>query len=602
MRRLITPTPDGVLLYQKLKYDSEPKYGQRRPDGNGGWISNLNGVKRVLYRLPDLITYDSATVFITEGEKDADASAALGLCATSADSGTWKPDLVEPLRGRDVIILPDFDAAGVKRALEAGNALHGVAASIRMIFLPGLTGEQGNKDVSDWLGSGSGARRHFCGILLIAPLWTPDSIVEGMAEAEKVKATAEVKATWPARKKSKPETSEEDPEWLDRCIKGETGKPIANVANALAALHSDPAICTAFSYDEMLCSTLLLHEIGGSSEQFKARPLTDNDIVDVQSWMQRAGLKHISRGTVGDAICNRASDNSFHPVRDYLASLQWDGVNRLDAWLTTDLGAELNPYTQAAGKMFLISMVARVLDPGCKVDHMLVLEGPQGALKSAACAVLGDKWFSDNLPDVSEGKDVSQHLRGKWLIEVSEMHAMGRAETTQLKAFITRTAERYRPSYGRLEVIEPRQCVFIGTTNKEAYLRDETGGRRFWPVKVGEIDIRGLKSDRDQLFAEAAHRYRAGEPWWPDRDFEREYMIPEQEARYEPDIWDEHVRDYVAARTRVTIGEIARLALFLETPRIGTADQRRIAAVLETIGWKRGKREAETGKRFWERA
>ena len=131
---------DGVLICQKLKYDSEPKYGQRRPDGNGSWISNLDGVKRVLYRLPDLIKYDSGTVFITEGEKDANTIAGLGLCATSADSGTWTPDLVEPLRGRDAVVLPDFDGAGVKRGLEAANALHDVAASIRMVFLPGLDG------------------------------------------------------------------------------------------------------------------------------------------------------------------------------------------------------------------------------------------------------------------------------------------------------------------------------------------------------------------------------------------------------------------------------------------------------------------------------
>lgn len=385
--------------------------------------------------------------------------------------------------------------------------------------------------------------------------------------------------------------------WQNDCIKGKGGKPLPIIANVLLALRRDGGLQDAFAFDEMQRTPMLMHPIGSPMAPFEVRAIIDEDVVYVSEYLQQAGLKNIGSGVVRDAIGARAVENSYHPVRDYLDSLQWDGQPRANVWLTTRLGAELTDYTVAIGRMFLIAMVARIYEPGCKSDHMMVLEGLQGAMKSSACAVLGGPWFSDAMPEVGCGKDVSQHLRGKWLIEVGEMHAMGRTETTLLKSFITRQVEKYRPSYGRFEVEEPRQCVFIGTTNREAYLRDESGGRR---VKTGAIDIDGLAEDRDQLFAEAVQLYRLGEQWWPDRSFEQQHIKREQEARFEADAWEESISEFVDTRTKVTIGEVAQGALIFDKSKLGTADQRRIAAILELLGWHRLPQDWQ-GKRYWSR-
>ncbi len=389
-------------------------------------------------------------------------------------------------------------------------------------------------------------------------------------------------------------------DWLGKCESDKQGKPFPNLANAMIALRSDPAVKDAFAYDEMLCAAMLVHPIVDEGSKFKSRPVTDIDVSSLQEWLQLAGLTNIGKETAHQAVDLRARECAFHPVRDYLASIKWDGTPRVNGWLASYLGAERSPYIDRVGCMFLISMVARIFEPGCKADHMLVLEGRQGTLKSTACELLGGVYFSDSLPDVTAGKDVSQHLRGKWLIEVSEMHAMGRAEATLLKAFITRTDERYRPSYGRKEVIEPRQCVFIGTTNKATYLRDETGGRRFWPARTGKIDIELLRRDRDQIFAEAVNAYRHHEKWWPDKDFERDYISPEQEMRFEADAWEEHIEKYLDTVAKTTVSQVAKFALAMETSRVGRAEQNRIANAMERLGWSRDKRTS--GARWWSKS
>jgi predicted P-loop ATPase len=350
------------------------------------------------------------------------------------------------------------------------------------------------------------------------------------------------------------------PIWLRDCEKDARGDIIPNLANLFIAMRGDPDLVNTLAFDQMLQSSVLVAplppapngETTGGGDPLP-RPLRDADVSDLREYVQHNFFPRISRDISHEAVDKRAREASFHPVRQWLDGLVWDGTPRLDGWLAKYIGSASNQeYLAAIGPMFLISMVARIYRPGCKVDYMLVFEGPQGETKSQVCAILAGEWFSDDLPDLHT-KDVKQHLRGKWLVEIAELSAFSRAETEALKAFITRTDEKYRPPYGRLEVNEPRQCVFIGTTNKENYLKDDAGARRFWPVNVDKIDLKGLRRDRDQLFAEAVVRFRRGDHWWPDTAFEQRVIRPEQEGRYEADVWEETVAEYLKGQSRVTV-------------------------------------------------
>jgi predicted P-loop ATPase len=250
-------------------------------------------------------------------------------------------------------------------------------------------------------------------------------------------------------------SEDEIPEWFKQCALNRHGQPLPTLQNTMLALRNGPAWRNALAYDGMRRTTILMAPFGDEPIcELLPRPITDVDVSALQEQLQLAGLRSLGRDTTHQAVDLRAKEREFHPVRDFLASLCWDSIPRLGSWLAKYLGcSQESAYTEAIGSKFLISMVARIREPGCKVDYVPVLEGPQGNLKSTACRILGGDYFSDGLPDLTNEKDACQHLRGKWLIEVAEMHAMSRAENSQLKAFITRTHERYRPSYGRKEVM-----------------------------------------------------------------------------------------------------------------------------------------------------
>jgi predicted P-loop ATPase len=411
---------------------------------------------------------------------------------------------------------------------------------------------------------------------------------------DKIRRAFELGLKSPATQRTKAPKAE----WLEYAIRDDLGQPLSILANVLTAIRHTPELAGALAYDELSRAAVLVAElpIVAGARLITGRPLPrqiiDADVTQLQEYLQHAGMPRIGKDAVYQAVDLHSRDFSFHRLRDWLNNLKWDGKPRLDTWLIYYLGAGDTPYHRAIGRMFLIAMVARIFEPGCKADYVLILEGPQGELKSAVCQILGGDYFSDSMPDI-HSKDASQHVRGKWLIELPELSALSRGDVEAWKAFITRTVEQYREPYGRKEDVEPRQCAFMGTTNKEKYLQDETGNRRFWPAHIGErLDLDSLKQDRPQLFAESVERYRAHERWWPDREFERTHILTEQEDRFEVDAWEQKISEYLDTRTekRVQLCDLGIHALgFLSAAQIGTADQRRIARILYRLGWGPGR-------------
>lgn len=317
----------------------------------------------------------------------------------------------------------------------------------------------------------------------------------------------------------------------------------------------------------------------------------DQDVVLLHTVLEEEYRFGLAREPLRNAVAFAAAHQRYHPVREYLAGLRWDGEARLDAWLAAYCGAEDDAYTRAVAARWMIAAVARASRPGCKVDNVLLLEGEQGIKKSTVAEVLGGDWSADSLPPLTT-KDAASYLRGVWIVEMAELAGLRRAEWNTVKAFLSRREDRYRPAYGRREVTQPRQCVFLGTVNDAEYLGDPTGGRRFWPVRVTAIDERALRRDRDQLWAEAAARYETGERWWLDADLDADLVEAarqEQESRYASDAFEPIVLAFVEGRGEVTTDEIFRFAPWPDgaRPRMTPTEQARIVSILARLGFRK---------------
>ena len=318
------------------------------------------------------------------------------------------------------------------------------------------------------------------------------------------------------------------------------------------------------------------------------RPLVGRDLIEVDHgyvghWLARYAGTDFSAQAIANGIETSARQNIVHPVREYLEELQWDGTERLGDWLHTYLGATRTPYTQSVGQWWLISAVARVMNPGCQADHMLVLEGPQGIGKSSAVRILAGDWHLGSLPDLRT-KDSGHALQGRWIVEVGELDAFRGVGTTRVKDYISQVYDSYRPAYARLFVNRPRQCVFIATTNENSYLDDATGGRRYWPVKTIWLKRAELARDRDQIWAEAMVSLRGGAQWHPTVEMTQE-ITKQQEDRNRVDPWEEKITSWLINKTETRSLDLLVNGIGMETARIEHRHYMRIAAIMRQIGW-----------------
>lgn len=315
----------------------------------------------------------------------------------------------------------------------------------------------------------------------------------------------------------------------------------------------------------------------------KGDDIRDSDLTYIGAWFSRRMRVSFSSQSIAAAVQAASLTLRVNPMRDYYLSLQWDGQPRISTWLNSYLGVEQSDYSAAVGTWWLISVVARALEPGCQADHMIVLEGAQGVGKSRATRILGGQWFLGTLPDIRD-KDAAQALLGRGIVEISELDAIRGAAVTRTKDFVTQQIDIYRPSYGRFMVRRPRTCVFVGTTNETAYLSDSTGARRFWPLRCQGIDLAALERDRDQLFAEAVSLKSDGHPWWPVGPEITGAIIEQQEERAATDDWLEAVLDWLAISPRSTTAEIAQGALRLEISKVDRYTSTRIGSILRKHG------------------
>ena len=574
-----------------------------------GWQSKAWPAPRPLYGLERLARAGAgAKVVLVEGEKCADAGAQIfpaGIVTMTWPGGAGGVNYVdlEPLRGHEVFIWPDADDAGtkVKDALVA--RLEKIAAKVYWYNVS----EQAEKfDIADALERGwdytyirawgketiqGGSRlkehRYVVTTAPAAILAFQSNLMASVVE----RATQQTQA----ERKMNAQSWDVAP-WRSKLIPGgkDNDKVLRCTANCIVPFRHDKLWAGNLRWDEMAQTIRVAQPLPWGEQPVE---WGDHHDVAATEWLDRTGM-HYTKNMVADAVQLVAMENSFHPVREFLNNLKgkWDGVKRIETWLTTYCGASNNPYTQFAGKAMLVAAVARAIKPGVRVKSMLVLIGPQDIGKSEVFAILGGKWFGPQHGEIKgDAQKAKEQCTKLWLIEMSELATIRDSSVDAVKDFVSTSEDTYRPAYGRRAMTMPRCCVFVGTANADEIFRDETGNVRFWPVKIEcDIDLEGLRRDREQIWAEAVAEYHAGFNWWITDENIKQIATSEQNARMVQDEWQSVISRWLDQPQQGLVNEYRLVDILvngigLDVANCGLLEQKRAASIMRRLGYLKKK-------------
>lgn len=558
-----------------------------------GWSHGSMPAPRPLYRLPAVYANPDADILIVEGEKCAEFAARrlkdenfVAVCwlgGTGAVSQThWKS-----LQGRRVYIWPDNDVPGRKAAAEISSALEGIASEVIVFDTEGLNRPEG-WDVADFGDSSQNKLEEFIrGFRPPTASPAAPAVIE-VADNDIIVAAQDEREILATNQQG-------------YVVSGDTGEPTkTSVMNVQLMLQFMPKYAGIFGWDDFSRRVVILRRPPWQSGWKGVREADDDDLVHCRSFLDHERLT-IRMNDLAGIVAAISKDHTVNPLKDAIKQLKWDGVPRIDGgmtdegdsikpWMTEYLEADDIPVNKMFGRKWLVSAIARVMNPGAKADSLIVLEGAQGVKKSTAIKVLSDGlvpgYFTDEV-DKPGTKDAGLQLQGKWHIELGELSAMSRASVEEVKLWVARTVDRFRPPFGRSTVTYPRACIFSATTNPlgdTGYLKDPTGARRFWPVAVRYIDIERLRQDANQIWAEAVHMYKNGVTWWDETPEEKEMASQAQRSRLEHDPYVDAISDVLGVRTRVTMAQIMN-GLAIPIERQSNFTSRRITGAMERLGW-----------------